>query len=334
MRRILVVVALVVGLAGLGAREACAVSEAAAPSLIIPPGARACGLGQSFVGIADDATAMYWNPAGIAFTTGRNVALMHSQLIPELADDVYYEYFGYTQEIQGLGMLGLSFTFLTYGKWQAMGESGEEGDFFSSYEFALGGTYAALLADNISAGVSLKLVHVSLAPASATVEGEEGIGTSFAADLGLLWRLFHGRVNLGANLQNIGPDISFIDVEQSAPLPRNLKTGVGIVMLQSDLNRVLGSFEVNVPLTGLERKFDDFAAWSDDVTLNGGVEWGFSKFLALRAGYIHDPDGDIEGMTYGGGLHISSVGLTVDYATVPKAKDIGREDKFSITVGF
>ncbi len=324
----------VLALGILTAAEAGAVSEAAAPSLIIPPGARACGLGQSFIGIADDATAMYWNPAGIGFMKGRNVALMHSQLIPELADDVYYEYFGYTQEVSGLGMVGLSFTFLTYGKWQAMGESGEPGDFFSSYEFAIGATYSSLLSENLSAGVSLKLVHVSLAPATATIEGEEGVGTSFAADLGFLWKLFSGRVNLGANLQNIGPDISFIDVEQSAPLPRNLKAGVGVALLQTELNRLLGSFEVNVPLTGLERKFDDFSAWSDDVTFNGGVEWAFSTFLALRAGYIYDPDGDIEGMSYGGGLHIASVGLTVDYATVPKAQDIGREDKFSISVGF
>lgn len=332
MRTALLVVC-ILGLLTFWAGEAGAVSEAAAPSLIIPPGARACGLGQSFIGIADDATAMYWNPAGLAFLRGRSVALMHSQLIPELANDVYYEYLGYTQEVAGLGMVGFSFTFLTYGKWQAMTEGAEELGVFSSYEFAIGMTYSALLSERLSAGVSLKVVHVSLAEAAATVEGEEGKGTSFAADLGILWRAFP-RLTLAANLQNIGPDISFIDVEQAAPLPRNLKAGLALEFLRTDLNRLLGSFEVNVPLTGLKRKFDDFQAWSDDVTLNGGVEWAFSEFLALRAGHIYDPDGDIMGMTYGGGLRISSAGLTVDYATVPKAEDIGREDKFSISVGF
>jgi len=323
-----------VGVGLLAAGEAGAVSEAAAPSLIIPPGARACGLGQSSIGVANDATAMYWNPAALAFTEGRNVTLMHSQLIPELATDVYYEYFGYTQEMSGLGRVGLNFTYLTYGEWGVTGEGGEDLGTASSYEFALGATYSALLAQNLSAGVSLKLVHVSLAPGWATLEQEEGKGTSFAADVGVLWKLFTGRVALGANLQNMGPDISFIDVEQSAPLPRNLKTGVGVEFLRSELNRLLGSFEVNVPLTGIQRKMENLEQWQDDVTLNGGVEWAFSKFLALRSGYIHDPDGDIEGWTYGGGLHITSVGLTFDYATVPKAKDIGREDKFSISVGF
>jgi hypothetical protein len=41
--------------------------EAGAHCLIIPPSARANGLGQSYVAIADDATGIWWNPAGLAF---------------------------------------------------------------------------------------------------------------------------------------------------------------------------------------------------------------------------------------------------------------------------
>ena len=36
--------------------------EAGAHCLIIPPSARANGLGQSYVAIADDATGIWWNP--------------------------------------------------------------------------------------------------------------------------------------------------------------------------------------------------------------------------------------------------------------------------------
>ncbi|HER44238.1 MAG TPA: hypothetical protein ENO08_07255, partial [Candidatus Eisenbacteria bacterium] len=46
---------------------ALAQGESGAGSLIIPPGARGNGMGQSFGAIADDATAMWWNPAGMAF---------------------------------------------------------------------------------------------------------------------------------------------------------------------------------------------------------------------------------------------------------------------------
>ena len=78
----------------LPAAQAFAVAEAGVPSLIIPPGARPNGMGETFVAIADDATAAWWNPAGLAFLPDRNIALMHSQLVPDLASDVYYEFFG------------------------------------------------------------------------------------------------------------------------------------------------------------------------------------------------------------------------------------------------
>ena len=63
-------------------------SVAGAASLQIPPSARFNGLGQSGVALADDATAAWWNPAGLGFMTGRTLGLMHSQLVPDLADDI------------------------------------------------------------------------------------------------------------------------------------------------------------------------------------------------------------------------------------------------------
>jgi len=41
------------------------VSRTAVPFLLIAPGARAGGMGETFVAIADDATATHWNPAGL-----------------------------------------------------------------------------------------------------------------------------------------------------------------------------------------------------------------------------------------------------------------------------
>ena len=41
------------------------VSQSAVPFLLIAPGARAGGMGETFVSIADDATATHWNPAGL-----------------------------------------------------------------------------------------------------------------------------------------------------------------------------------------------------------------------------------------------------------------------------
>jgi hypothetical protein len=318
-------------LIGAGAGSAHAVSEAAAPSLIIPPGARADGLGQAYAAIADDGTAMYWNPAGLAGLKGKSVSLMHSQLIPELASDVYYEFLGYTQDVEGLGTLGMSVTYLTYGKWTATDPEGNNLGEYGSYEISIGASYGAKVHPNLWAGVSLKWIRESLVP-EAINDLEQGVGTSFAVDAGLLHTSFDGRLRLGVSVQNIGPDLSFIDSKQSAPLPRNLRMGVATEFYRSELVNFLGIFEMNKPLIGITDDFGNFA--SRDLTLNGGIEANVAQLVGLRWGRIHDPDGDIRGNTWGGGLTLKNYGIRFDYATVPKAQGIGREDKFSLTLGF
>ena len=41
------------------------IGQSAVITLVFPPGARATGLGEAFVGLADDASATYFNPAGL-----------------------------------------------------------------------------------------------------------------------------------------------------------------------------------------------------------------------------------------------------------------------------
>src|SRR5512140_3342709 len=64
----------------------------AAPFLTIGQGARALGMGSAFVAVADDPSAMYWNPAGIADLNGVNVVVEHTNWIA----DLQYEYLGAT----------------------------------------------------------------------------------------------------------------------------------------------------------------------------------------------------------------------------------------------
>ena len=68
-------------------------SEAGAIFLLISPGARAGGMGEAQVAVANDAYASFWNPAGLAFLQGSEMALMHVNWLPNLADDMYYEFF-------------------------------------------------------------------------------------------------------------------------------------------------------------------------------------------------------------------------------------------------
>ena len=65
--------------------QAFAQAEAGVPSLIIPPGARANGLGEAYVAIADDATAMSTNPAGLAFIDGQRFDMTALIALPRVS---------------------------------------------------------------------------------------------------------------------------------------------------------------------------------------------------------------------------------------------------------
>lgn len=326
----------VLGLAlmiGLGVSSSVlAVGEAAAPSLIISPSARAWGLGQSFVAIADDATAMYWNPAGLGFLQGTHLSLTHSQLIPMLADDVYFETFDVCRSVPRIGTFGLSLIYLTYGVWDQTNREGDVVGQNTSYEFAVAGYYAIKMTDAASFGVGLKVCHVFLAPASPETGYKKGAGTSFAADFGILGRT-GDRISYGVALQNLGPNMSFIDKEDAAPLPRTLRGGIAFKPVVGESYSTLVSIEVTKTLIGLDEIFSEgkFSEVRRDATINGGVELTFADFVAPRTGYIYDRDGKIKGFTFGFGIKVPvGGGLSFDYASVPKAEDLGRENKFSL----
>ena len=75
-------------------------SEAGAIFLLIAPGARAGGMGEAQVAVANDAYASYWNPAGLGFLDGTELALMHVNWLPGLANDMYYEFAAFRKKFQ------------------------------------------------------------------------------------------------------------------------------------------------------------------------------------------------------------------------------------------
>ena len=91
-------------------------SEAGAIFLLIAPGARAGGMGEAQTAVANDAYASYWNPAGLGFLDGRELAMMHVNWLPGLADDLYYEFLAYRKKYPTLGTVGGHLIFLNLGE--------------------------------------------------------------------------------------------------------------------------------------------------------------------------------------------------------------------------
>ncbi|MCK4547295.1 MAG: hypothetical protein KAW17_07625 [Candidatus Eisenbacteria sp.] len=211
----LVVAAIVIGFLLVASAPSEAVSEAAAPCLAINPSVRAAGMGRVGTAVFWGGDPNYWaNPALLGYHHGLRYDWGRTQLIPSLADDVYLKTsrftvgaFGATLHLAGRP-LDIGKTRLEYGIWQAMGESGEPGDFFSSWEEAKSwgiGVSVGELVDSmlrllgadgphisrfgdLSLGYASHKVHVVLAkPTAWTCEGAKAVGD--AKDWGFLARV-------------------------------------------------------------------------------------------------------------------------------------------------
>ena len=157
-------------------------SEAGAIFLLIAPGARAGGMGEAQVAVANDAYASYWNPAGLGFLKGTELALMHVNWLPGLADDLYYDFFAFRKSYPTLGTIGGHIIFLNLGEQVRTSETGEELGTFTSYMSAFSMSYSALISRNQSFGLSAKVSYQHLVEIGAGSEKGKGVSTECGFD--------------------------------------------------------------------------------------------------------------------------------------------------------
>jgi hypothetical protein len=160
----------------------------------------------------------------------------------------------------------------------------------------------------------------------------------------VLWRVPGDRLNVGLALQNLGPNITFVEDDRSDPIYRNLKVGLAATLynkdrigavIVGDLNQLLVKGEVRDPDTGETTSRYGKPIW------NAGAEVSYALSdvsIALRGGYVHDDDGSISDPTYGAGIGYKLFSL--DFASVPQAEDkesgtkLDRVTKFSLGANF
>lgn len=329
-----------------------AVSEAAVLSLMISPGARAAGMGEAFVSVSDDATATYWNPAGLAFQTNHEITLMHCNWLPTMVSDMFYEFIAYRQSVSSLGgTIGGSITYFNMGEQSRTLETGPEVvGTFHSWDLAVTVSYATKLQANLGLGVNMRYIHSNLAPQGQGEEKGSGVGSSFAADLGILYSpgFFKG-LSMGLNLSNLGPKITYIDAAQADPLPTNLKIGLSYKVLDSEYNKLRIAVDTNKLLVVRHKDgtSDPFykalaTSWADGsfseqanrLITSCGVEYGYNNMIFLRGGYYYDPDGHVKYPTFGAGLQYFKFRLDFAYVAASQDSPLSDTMRFSLTAGF
>jgi len=311
LRDFVVVLAVLAGVATADLAHA----QGTGKSLDIQPGGRQNGMGAAGVALPDDATGVtWWNPAGLGFAERAAVELTYAQLVPGLASDVSYNYGTWVQPIGGWGALGFNMIFLSYGNIDGTDAQGNSTGQFGANEWAPQLSYGTKILPDLSVGATLKYVRLQLAPSN-----QRGVGSTFAVDVGGLYKIPVARLSFGANLQNVGPSVTFINEDQASPLSRNLKLGVG-----------WEAFNAKQFALTLASDFNQSLVTNDFRVYNNGVELRFAEQLAGRLGYYYDKLGDIRDMTYGLGVNWHN--LSLDFASIPQAK--GLENVEKITLGY
>lgn len=247
--------------------QAVSTGGTGAVELKIPVGPRAIAMGQAFVAVADDANAIYWNPAGLRQLGGVHITAQYDVFI----DTVRYQYFAAATKLGNDAGIGIGAKFLTTGTEPATDAGGNQtgGTIGLNYmDIDLAGAYK--LSYFFDVGLTAKYISEDLAGSSAS---------SFAADLGLLYKTPIPHLMAGMDIQNLGPGMKFVSTAD--PLPLNLKVGLAYKMFDDNFT---AAYDMNFPI-------------DNAVSANLGGEYWYKDTLVGRFGYSFQ--GSIDQNAYG-----------------------------------
>ncbi len=255
------------------------VGSSAVVFLKIEPDSRTAGMGNAGVALADNAAALFWNPAGLAFQKGTEASITHANWLPQLSSDLFYEYLTAKHHVPGWGTFGGHLTYLFLGEHEGRDAQNNPTGTFKSYDLAVGLSYGAKVGRNFGLGTSLRFIYSNLAPGQVVGAQETKAGVSTAFDVAGLYRVpefnlgsIGTNVSFGFNLANMGPKIQYSDSQQADPIPTNLRVGYAVQLDFDDYNSLTLVTDFNKDLIhetqvdSLTRKTDEwyqaiFSSW-------------------------------------------------------------------------
>lgn len=287
-----------------------AMGSTTADFLNLPVGARAIGMGGAYTAISEEASGIYWNPAGLVQIPKLSVTFMRSEYIA----GINYQYLAYAQRLAADSAIGASFMVTDIGTLDQTNIYGTKTGAFTPKDQVVTLSYSKAVLEfsdkerDVSIGINAKYIK------SKIVNEDE----SFAGDLGIMAYSFTTLpYRLGVAVTNFGQGLKY-DTE-SNPLPMTLKLGGALNPFKNLLIAADAVFpKGNGPhyLLGFE-----LSTQPNELTK-------FSARGGLNSQLLKD---DLSGFTLGLGatLHFFSL----DYAYAPMG-ELGTAHRISITLDF
>ncbi len=254
-------------------------------------GARSLAMGAAFVGVADDASATYWNPAGLSQITRKEVTLMKATLFAETT----YDFYSFVKPSKkGGSAWGISMTKLGSAGFEKVNAKIDpntgtytevsKGGTFAVQESAMTWSYGRKVVDHVSIGTAINQIKRSVDTSS---------DSTLAADLGTLIDMKEGRRRLGMTIHNVYSKVSG-DTEDTMPLA--FRMGISDQFFKK---RLLMAFDLDKSLKA-------------NAGYHFGGEFGFSKNFKGRFGIQGTQATGLQETDVGFGYSIKSI--TLDYS--------------------
>lgn len=276
-------------------------ATAAGEFLQLGVGARAVAMGGAFSAVADDATALYWNPAGLSRIPSSEATFMHA---PYIASS-YFDYAAYVHNFGRAGAVGVGSQYFSAGGLTQTDQTGTIIGTANPYDLAASAGYSHDIPGSVpvfgggSAGLAAAFIQSKILDTAQTE----------AVNLGFLSRPYryryygHSELRWAFVASNLGPPLNYGDLPES--LPTTLTAGAALRLPWGELV----SLDLNAPQDGRP-----YPAVGTEYPLAIKDDWR----MALRAGYDSETLGSIDGVTGAtAGLGLGYKGLSVDYAFVP-----------------
>lgn len=285
--------------------------------LKIGPSARAMGMGEAFIGLANDASATYYNPG--ALLTMKKPTGMISHV--DYPSGVQYNFLSGVYPIPRLyGAVGGFLAGLTTDDMVETTPTMPYGTgrTFNVSEVTAGVSWSQRLTDKFTVGITGKFIRSDLADVTAN---------GWSADVGTFYETGWKKIRIAMVIQNFGPDVKYLQTEHTLPI--TFKFGGAAEVYNQGDHSVTAALEgwhpndnIELITLGAEYSFRDFVQFRLGKKLNGIKRNSYEDYAKSRSGNdpfveypLFDEDGGLtfDGMSVGFGVKLP-MGVSIDYA--------------------
>ena len=287
--------------------------------LKIGVGGRATAMGDAFVAIANDVTALYWNPAGLTQFTENQIIFSHNKWVV----DINHDFIGAVYHLDDANTFGVSLTSLSMEDMKVTTEYAPfgTGEYFGFSDIGIAVSYSRKMTDQFSFGGTIRYMEESLDKLKMR---------GLMIDLGTYYWTGLGTTRFAVAVTNFGNDLA-PDGEvvlvgnrtksdwQSFSPPTMFRIGFAFEPYEDEENRITTSIQLNHPNDNSEN-------------LSLGFEYVWNKMFFARGGYKINVDE--QNYSFGAGVNvpISIANVSVDYAFANFTR-LGSAHRFSIILG-